>query len=277
MPLPSLPFTVRPTVSTPRSSAALRALPAIQYLWRGSSPAPWRFGGRDPVTASTIRSRSKTPTIASMPGAHSSILARCRCTRHPATTTRLTSPASLAAMASLITERDSSLLASRNPHVLMTTASAPPKSGSPSYEIGERPASASRPSIFSESTRFLGQPKLMSDTVRAGPEVPFLARVVAGFRGTGGKSRKPLSSHPAGSAHADLLGHALGGHARHGVVLAQSLAQLQRLGDQELAVMAEAPTAELQGSDKAFLRRAEHEVIATEVQGQDAELPRLSA
>jgi hypothetical protein len=63
------------------------------------------------------------------PGASSSSLVLCRCTRHPATTTRLHLPAFFSAIASLISFSDSSLDASRNPQVLMTMASALAASG----------------------------------------------------------------------------------------------------------------------------------------------------
>ena len=84
----------------------------------------------------------------------------CRCTRHPATTTRLTVPASFSRTAAAISAMLSSLLASRNPQVLTTIASASAWSG-----VTAIPSAASRPSIRSESTRFLAHPRLTNATV----------------------------------------------------------------------------------------------------------------
>src|SRR5262249_1995985 len=81
-------------------------------------------------------------------------------TRHPATITRLHWPASFMATASRISWSDSRLEASRNPHVLITIASARLESG-----VTTSPSSASSPSIRSLSTRFLGQPRLTKATV----------------------------------------------------------------------------------------------------------------
>src|SRR5258705_2548001 len=54
----------------------------------------------------------------------------------------------------------------------MTTPSAPPSPSPASYDTGVIPSSARRPSIFSESTRFFGQPRLTKETVRtAGPSL----------------------------------------------------------------------------------------------------------
>ena len=135
----------------PRSAAACSALPAIQYFgaFSATSAAP------SPPTASTMWSRSNTPTIASMPGAHSSSLARWRCTRQPATTTRLISPFSLRRIASWITSSDSSFDASRKPQVFTTIAS-----GRWSSFTSSKPDCLRTPSIFSLSTRFFGQPRL---------------------------------------------------------------------------------------------------------------------
>src|SRR5580704_2312520 len=66
-------------------------------------------------------------------------------------------------MASLISRSDSSLLAWRNPQVLMTIASA-----SAASAVIANPSWASRPSMRSLSTRFLGQPKLTKATERIG-------------------------------------------------------------------------------------------------------------
>ena len=96
---------------------------------------------------------------ASIPGAHSKILARCLWTKHPATTTRFRSPRFLRSRASRMTSSDSSLLASRKPQVLTTIAS-----GASSSLTNFNPSLAKSPSIFSLSTRFLGHPKLTKAT-----------------------------------------------------------------------------------------------------------------
>ncbi len=119
--------------------------------------------GASPRTAFTTWSRSKTPMSASMPGAHSSSFARWRCTRHPATTARESAPRDVRSIASRITPSDSSLLASRNPHVLTTIAS-----GESDSLTSVSPSSRSIPSIFSLSTRFLGQPRLTNATRETG-------------------------------------------------------------------------------------------------------------
>ena len=62
-------------------------------------------------------------------------------------------------MASRMTCRDSSLDDSKKPQVLTTMASA----GS-SEDTTVKPASRTVPSICSESTKFLGQPKLIKAT-----------------------------------------------------------------------------------------------------------------
>jgi uncharacterized protein YdbL (DUF1318 family) len=78
---------------------------------------------------------------------------------HPATITRFTLPAFFSAIASRISRKLSSFDASRNPHVLMTIASASAWSA-----VIDSPSIASRPSIRSESTRFFGHPRLTNAT-----------------------------------------------------------------------------------------------------------------
>ncbi len=116
-------------------------------------------------TAATMRSRSNTPIRASISGHHSSICALWRCTRQPATTMRLIRPAFLSSAAWLISSTDSILEASKKPQVLITTASARPSSIASDGTMW-MPSSAKRPSIFSESTRFLGQPRETKATER---------------------------------------------------------------------------------------------------------------
>lgn len=75
----------------------------------------------------------------------------------------------------------------------------------------------------------------------------------------------------------DGVDDASGGHAGEGVVLLQGFAQLDGLGEDELATVPESPAHEAQGTDEGFLRGAGEHVVALEAQGKDAELPRLAA
>src|SRR5205807_1581653 len=82
-------------------------------------------------------------------------------------------PAFFNSRASRISLRLSSLEASRKPQVLITMASARSASG-----VTASPSPASRPSIRSLSTRFLGQPRLTNATDRTAesPDLPDASR-----------------------------------------------------------------------------------------------------
>ncbi len=79
---------------------------------------------------------------------------------HPITTVR--APSRLDSWASRIVSTDSRLASSMNAQVLTMTTSAEPGSAARTY-----PASASMTSTFSESTWFLAQPSVVSQTVGA--------------------------------------------------------------------------------------------------------------
>ena len=87
----------------------------------------------------------------------------CRSARQPATTTPLTVPARLRSSISSITPHDSCRAVSMNPQVLTMTRSASVPSGT-----SAKPSWARSPSIRSESTRFLEQPRLTKLTVALG-------------------------------------------------------------------------------------------------------------
>src|SRR5688572_16906950 len=111
------------------------------------------------MSSGTRRSISLAPRNRSTSGNACSSSARWRSTMHPTATTACARPSSLSRPACTIASMDSFLAASMNPQVLTRMTSA-----SSTTSVGSAPRSASSARYRSESTVFLSQPRVTTET-----------------------------------------------------------------------------------------------------------------
>ena len=107
-----------------------------------------------PLMAPTMAGTSPVPSTASISGISALSSSRYRSAKQPVTMSRLHAPSFLCPAISRIVSIDSCLAESMNAQVFTTSTSAAAASCVSSW-----PASRASPSITSESTRFLGQPR----------------------------------------------------------------------------------------------------------------------